>query len=41
MRANTWEGTGKEMKIKLKFYVNSRDMRIGCPRLNSGDIQLA
>jgi hypothetical protein len=28
MRANTWEGIGKELKIKLKFYVSSRDVRI-------------
>jgi len=35
MRANAWEGIGKELKIKHKFYVNSRDMRMVCPRLNS------
>ena len=34
MRANAWEGIGKELKIKLKFYVSSRDVRIVCPRLN-------
>jgi hypothetical protein len=34
MRANGWEGIGKELKIKLKFYVSSRDVRIVCPRLN-------
>jgi hypothetical protein len=33
MRANTWEGIGKEVKIKRKFYVSSRDVRIVCPRL--------
>jgi len=31
MRANVWEGIGKELKIK--FYVSSRDVRIVCPRL--------
>jgi len=35
MRANAWEGIGKELKIKRKFYVSSRDVRIVCPRLNS------
>ena len=25
MRANAWEGIGKELKIKHKFYVSSRD----------------
>jgi len=30
MRANTWEGIGRELKIKRKFYVNSRDVRIVC-----------
>ena len=34
MRANPLEGIGKELKIKLKFYVSSRDVRIVCPRLN-------
>jgi hypothetical protein len=34
MRANAWEGIGKEVKIKRKFYVSSRDVRIACPRLN-------
>jgi len=33
MRANAWEGLGKELKIKRKFYVSSRDVRIVCPRL--------
>jgi len=33
MRANAWEGIGKELKIKREFYVNSRDVRIVCPRL--------
>ena len=33
MRAKAWEGIGKELKIKRKFYVSSRDMRIVCPRL--------
>jgi hypothetical protein len=28
MRANAWEGIGKELKIKRKFYVSSRDGRI-------------
>jgi hypothetical protein len=28
MRANAWEGIGKELKIKGKFYVSSRDVRI-------------
>jgi len=31
MRANAWEGIGKELKIKRKFYVSSRDVRIVCP----------
>jgi len=31
MRTNAWEGIGKELKIKRKFYVSSRDMRIVCP----------
>jgi hypothetical protein len=31
IRANAWEGIGKELKIK--FYVSSRDVRIVCPRL--------
>jgi hypothetical protein len=34
MRANAWEGTGKDLKIKRKFYVRLRDVRIVCPRLN-------
>ena len=33
MRANAWEGIGKEFKIKRKSYVSSRDVRIVCPRL--------
>jgi len=33
MRANAWKGTGKEMKIKRKFCVSSRDVRIVCSRL--------
>jgi hypothetical protein len=33
MRANAWEGIGKELIIKRKFYVRSRDVRIVCPRL--------
>jgi hypothetical protein len=33
MRASAWEGIGKEMKIKRKFYVSSRDVMIVCPRL--------
>ena len=33
--ANTWEGIGKELKIKLEFYVISRDVRKVCPRLKS------
>ena len=36
MRANAWEGIGKELKIKCKFYVSSRDVRIVCPRLKDG-----
>ena len=31
MRANAWEGIGKELKIKRKFYVCSRDVRIVSP----------
>ena len=34
MRANAWEGIGKELKIKRNFYVSSRGVRIVCPRLN-------
>jgi hypothetical protein len=30
---NAWEGTGKELKIKSKFYVSSRDVRVMRPRL--------
>ena len=33
MRANAWDGIGKELKIKRKFYVSSRDVKIVCPRL--------
>jgi len=33
MIANAWEGMGKELKLKRKFYVRSRDVRIVCPRL--------
>jgi len=33
MRANGWEEIGKELKIKRKFYVSSRDVRVVCPRL--------
>jgi hypothetical protein len=33
MRANEWEGIGKELKIKRKFYVSSRDVNIVCPRV--------
>ena len=33
MRANAWEGIGKELKIKRKFYVSSRDLRFVCSRL--------
>jgi hypothetical protein len=33
MRANAWEGIGKELKIKRQFYVSSRDVRIVCLRL--------
>jgi len=32
MRAIAWEGVGKELKIKRKFYVSSRDVRIVYPR---------
>jgi len=34
MRANAWEGIGKGLKIKRKFYMSSHDVRIVCPRLN-------
>jgi hypothetical protein len=33
MRTNAREGIGKELKIKRKFYVRSRDVRIACRRL--------
>jgi len=35
VRANEWEGIGKELQIKRNFYVSSRDVRIVCPRLNN------
>ena len=35
MRPNAWEGMGKELETKRKFYVSSRDVMIMCPRLNS------
>jgi len=42
MRANAWEGIGKELKIKRKFYVftcmcdgTSRDVRLVCSRPNA------
>jgi hypothetical protein len=35
MRANAWEGIRKDLKIKRKFRVSSRDVRIVCPRLKS------
>jgi hypothetical protein len=31
MRANALEGIGKELKIKRKSYVSSRDVKIVCP----------
>jgi hypothetical protein len=31
MTANAWEGIGKELKVKLKFYVSSSDVEIVCP----------
>jgi len=34
MRANAWEEIGKELQIKHKFYVSSRDVRIVCLRFN-------
>jgi hypothetical protein len=34
MRANAWEGIGKELKIKHEFYVSSRDVRIVCPGIS-------
>jgi hypothetical protein len=30
MRANAWEGMEKELKIKHKFYVSSRDVSVVC-----------
>jgi hypothetical protein len=38
MRANAWEEIGKELKIKRKFYVSSRDGRIVCPRHKMLDV---
>ena len=38
MGANAWERTGKELKIKSKFYVSSRDVRIMCPRLKTTQV---
>jgi len=35
MRAIAWEGIGKELKIKRKFNVSSRNVRIVCLRLNA------
>jgi hypothetical protein len=35
MRDNAWEGIGMGLKIKRKFDVSSRDVRIVCPRLKS------
>jgi hypothetical protein len=32
--ANLWEGIGKELQMKRKFYVSSRDVRIVCPWLS-------
>jgi NurA-like 5'-3' nuclease len=37
MRANAWEGMGKELKVKRNFYVSSRDVRMVCPRLKTAD----
>ena len=36
MRANACEGIGKVLKIKRKFYVSSRGVRIVCPRKPTG-----
>jgi len=41
MRANAWEGIGRELKIKREFYMSSRDVRIVCPRLNGALPSLA
>jgi hypothetical protein len=41
MRANAWEGIGKELKIKCKFYVSSRDLGLVCPRLKLTYLNLA
>jgi len=34
-RAKAWDGMGKELKIKRKFYVSSRDVRMCFPCLTS------
>jgi len=39
MRANAWEGIGKELKIKRKFYVSPRDVRIARPLLKCSSFQ--
>jgi len=39
-RANAREGIGKELKIKRKFYVSSRDVRIVCPRLKLHEVHV-
>jgi hypothetical protein len=41
MRASAWEGIGKELKIKGKFYVSSRDVRIVWPRLKISEREWA
>jgi hypothetical protein len=38
MSANALEGKGKELKIKRKFYMSSRDVRIVCPRLKGEQV---
>jgi hypothetical protein len=40
MRANTWEGIGKELKIKHKLYVSSHDVRRVCPRLYTHAVEV-
>jgi hypothetical protein len=40
MRAKAWEGIVKELKIKRKFYVSSRDVRIVCARLKIVHVNL-
>jgi len=35
LRANAWERIGKELKIRHKFYVSSREVRIVCPWLKA------